>query len=150
MTLSYLASFVRFAHADVWCYNVFILTPVQHISKWIWRFICPFYSSWLCSFRYTQCSGQHSSTLLLGNMCKHFRWAYTKGGMNASRGIHMFRFRRQGQTGFQGGGISLHFYQECSSLLLLVPCFCQNLIFFLYIRFFFFNFCGIDCQKWDY
>lgn len=93
----------------------------------------------LCSFQYAQHCGQHSSTLVLVNICKHFRWAYTKGGMNTSQGIHMFRFRRQGQTGFQGGCISLHFYQEYM-IVLLVPCFCQKLTFFLYISFCFLKF----------
>lgn len=93
---------------------------------------------YLCSFQHAQCCGQHSSTLALVNTCKHFQWAYTKGGMNTSQGIHMFRFRRQGQTGFQGGCISLHFHQEYM-IVLLVPCFCQNLTFFLYVSFCFFK-----------
>lgn len=101
----------------------------------------------LGSFQYEWCCGQHSSTFLLVKICTHFWWAYTKSGTVASQGIHMFRFRRHGQKGFQGGCINLNIYLECV-IVLIVPYSCQNVAFLLYVSFFYVW--GIDCQKWDY
>lgn len=63
-----------------------------------------------------------------GERITHFHWAFTKCSIATSWSIHMFRFKRHWQTGFQDGCISLHVYQECV-IVLIVPHSCQKLAF---------------------